>query len=113
MHFRFLLLFLFLCIVVIILILIVVKMMKRRQRISHVKKIMLTSYTVKPADEEGNHECIYPNPTYQDTQVSERPVDVSPNPTFQDVHDEKAIDISPNPNFQDAQDNEFSVQIEN
>ena len=51
--------------------------------------------------------------TYQDTQVSERLVDVSPNPTFQDVQDDKAIDISPNPNFQDIQENEFSIQLEN
>ena len=88
-------------------------MMKRRQRTSHVRKVILKSCTLKPADEEGNHECIYPNPTYQDIQVSERPVDVSPNPTFQDVQDDKTIDISPNPNFQDVQENEFSIQLEN
>ena len=68
----------------------------------------------KPVNEEGNHECIYPNPTYEDVH---RPVDVdvSPNinPTFQGVQDDETLDISPNPNFQDAQDNEFSVQLEN
>ena len=95
-----------------VLILIMVKMMKRRQRTSHVRKVILTSCAIKPVDEEGNHECIYPNPTYQDIQVSERPVDVSPNPTFQNVQDDKSIDISPNPNFQDLQENEFSVQLE-
>ena len=85
-------------------------MIKRRGRTS--KIIILKSYSVKPVNEEGNHECIYPNPTYEDVH---RPVDVdvSPNPTFQGVQDDETLDISSNPNFQDAQENEFSVRLEN
>ena len=98
-------------------------MIKRHGRTSRV--IILKSYTVKPVNEEGNHECIYPNPTYEDIRspvdvdVSpnrtyedvHRPVDVdvSPNPTYKDVQDDEARDISPNPNFQDTQDNQFSA----
>ena len=81
-------------------------MIKRHGRTSEV--IILKSYTVKPVNEEGNHECIYPNPTYEDVR-SPVDVDVSPNPTYKDVQDDEARDISPNPNFQDAQDNQFSA----
>ena len=81
-------------------------MIKRHGRTS--KVIILKSYTVKPVNEEGNHECIYPNPTYEDIR-SPVDVDVSPNPTYKDVQDDEARDISPNPNFQDAQDNQFSA----
>ena len=89
-------------------------MMKRHQRISSGRTVTLKSYSVKPTDEEGNHECIFPNPTYQDIQGLDRPVDgnISPKPNFQDAQDDKTINISPNPNFQDAQDNDFSVQLE-
>ena len=86
-------------------------MMKRRRNTS--KIIILKSYTVKPVNEEDNHECVYPNPTYEDVHRPVDVVDVTPNPTFQDVQDDEPIDISPNPNFQDTQDNEFSVRLEN
>lgn len=76
-----------------------VALIKHHQRISKGSKIVLKSYTAKPANEEDiNHECIFPNPTYKDDQGSVRPKDV---------------DVSPDPTYQDAQENEFSVQLEN
>ena len=83
---------------------------------------MLKSYTVKPSIEESsNHECFYPNPTYQDiqpVQTDDNSIIVSPNdPTFQDTKQDDDIDVSPNPTFEDSQvednktDNEFSIQI--
>ena len=66
--------------------LIVVVLIKRHRRISSGNDITLKAYTVKPANEESNHECIFPNPTYQDVKVIDKTTDVSANPTFQDVH---------------------------
>ena len=59
-------------------------MKKRRQRISNGRNLVSKSYTVKPANEKDNHECVFPNPTYQDVQSSVRPkdVDISPNPSY-------------------------------
>ena len=69
---------------VIVLILIVVALKKRRKRILNGRNLDLTSYTVKPASRKDNHECVFPNPTYQDVQSSVRPkaVDISPNPSY-------------------------------
>ena len=121
---------------VIVLAVVVILFIRRHRTITHYNKdVILKSYTV---NEESTHECIYPNPTYQDVQavssnnaaVSPNPtfqdvqdgdenLDISPNPTFQDVQDGgENLDISPNPTFQDVQDedkkidNEFSVQLE-
>lgn len=77
---------------------------------------MLKSYTVKPSIEDSNnHECFYPNPTYQDVQPDSNNINVSPNPTFQDIKQGDDIDASPNPTFQDEEDNdhEFSVRLKN
>ena len=68
--------------------LIVIVLIKRHRRISNGIDITLKSYTVKRANEESNHECIFPNPTYQDVKVVDKTTDVSPNPTFQDVQDD-------------------------
>ena len=74
---------------------------------------MLKSYTVKPSIEDSNnHECFYPNPTYQDVQPDNNnispnqgdDIDASPNPTFEDSQDEAKIV---------ANDHEFSVQLKN
>ena len=72
-------------------------LIKHCYRISNGRKIITKSYTVKPANEEDiNHECVFPNPTYQDDQSTVKPKD---------------LDVSPNLTYQDAQDNEFSVQL--
>ena len=121
----------------VILALIAVLLIRRRRRNSRYSKtIVLKSYSVKPSFEESNHECFYPNPTYQDIRAVDNNTDVTPNPTFQDVQqnddtsidasgldvqqdDDKNTDVSRNPTFQDVQDedkerdNEFSVQLEN
>ena len=68
--------------------LIVVVFIKRHRQISSGNDITLKAYTVKPANEESNHECIFPNPTYQDVKVIDKATDVTANSTFQDVQDD-------------------------
>ena len=92
----------------------------RRRRSYHDKNITLKSYN-KSNIEESNHECVYPNPTYQDTRPANDDIATSANPAFQlqDVQDDGSNIIeSPNPAFQDVQDeekkpdNEFAVQLQ-
>ena len=99
----------------------IVVLLIRRQRIkSHYNAtIMLKSYTVKPSIEDSNnHECFYPNPTYQDVQPDDNNINASPSPTNADAKQGDDIDVSPNPTFEDEDkknenDNEFPIQLEN
>ena len=82
---------------------------------------MLKAYTVKPSVEDSNnHECFYPNPTYQDVQPlqpDDNNINASPSTTNADVKQGDNIDASPNPTFEDAEDedkkidNEITIQI--
>ena len=115
---------------------IVIVLIRRHRRISYHDKskvVTLKSYTVKPYDEETNHESVFHNPTYQDVQGVNKSTDnVVLNPTYEDDQDNnkttetltyqddqddsKTTDA---PTYQDDQDdnknidNEFSVQLEN
>ena len=93
----------------------------RRRRSYYDTNVTLKSY-YKPTIEESNHECVYPNPTYQDTRPANDNIMTTSNPAFQfqDIQDDGSnINDSPNPAFQDAQDedkipdNEFAVQLQN
>jgi len=93
----------------------------RRRRSYHDKNIITLKSYYKSNIEESNHECVYPNPTYQDTRPANNNIVTSPNPAFEDVqddHDGGNIIESPNPAFQDVQDeekkhdNEFAVQLQ-
>ena len=107
-------LFIFSAIVFILLGVVLVKYLGKNSKGSD---ITLQSYNVKPSNEEGNQQCVYPNPTYQDVQNVDNIIDINPTTTFQRVQavDETA-DVTPNPTYQDIQDgniNEFSVTLEN
>ena len=91
---------------------------KYHGKISNRNDVTLKSYNVKPSNEEGNQQCVYPNSTYQDVQNVDRIIDISPNTTFHGVQNvDKTVDVTRNRTFQNVQDddkvNEFSVALEN
>ena len=110
-------LFIFVHFLAIILVLLGVALVKYHGRNENESDITLKSYNVKPSNEEGNQQCVYSNPTYQDVQNVDNIIDIHPTTTFQNVQavDETA-DVTPNPTYQDVQDgdnDEFSVTLEN
>ena len=102
--------FIFSAIVFVLLGVVLVKCHRRNSKGS----LTLQSYNVKPSNEEGNQQCVYPNPTYQDVQNVDNIIDINPTTTFQRVQavDETA-DVTPNPNYQGVQDdniNKFTLE---
>ena len=88
---------------------------KYHGKVSNRNDVTLKSYNVKPSNEEGNQQCVYPNPTYQDVQDVDRIIHISPNTTFQGVQNvDETADVTRNRTFQDDDKvNEFSVALEN